>query len=86
MTPRVVENMSDINTVINDLRRRMDSIDELFPGGKDAGRIYPAGATTLPPGAEPPPKSAKPDLAPDAPALLSPSPPPVPPASKPAAN
>lgn len=86
VTPRVVENMSDINTVINDLRRRMDSIDELFPGGKDAGRIYPAGATTLPPGTAPAPKPVKPDLTPGAPALLSPSPPPVPPASKPAAN
>ncbi|HEV8502743.1 MAG TPA: type II secretion system secretin GspD [Casimicrobiaceae bacterium] len=48
VTPRVVENMNDINTVINDLRRRMDNIDELFPGGSRSGRIYPAGTTTMP--------------------------------------
>jgi general secretion pathway protein D len=46
VTPRVVENTADVRTVINDLRRRMDSIDELFPGGADAGRVYPAGVTT----------------------------------------
>ncbi len=46
VTPRVVENTADVRTVINDLRRRMDSIDELFPGGRDAGRVYPAGLST----------------------------------------
>jgi general secretion pathway protein D len=63
VTPRVVDNMNDINTVINDLRRRMDNIDELFPGGRDSGRIYPSGTTTTqtipsppaPPGATVPP-------------------------------
>ena len=33
ITPRVVENATDVDTVIDDLRRRMDSIDEYFPGG-----------------------------------------------------
>jgi general secretion pathway protein D len=63
VTPRVVDTMNDINTVINDLRRRMDNIDELFPGGRDSGRIYPSGTTTTqtiapppaPPGATVPP-------------------------------
>ncbi len=66
VTPRVVDTMNDINTVINDLRRRMDNIDELFPGGRDSGRIYPSGATTqqvlpsppAPPGATVPPASS----------------------------
>jgi general secretion pathway protein D len=84
VTPRVVETMSDINTVINDLRRRMDSIDELFPGGKESGRIYPAGATTdLPADTKLPPKGA-PFRSPSVPGLLSPSvPPPVTPATPP---
>jgi general secretion pathway protein D len=86
VTPRVVENTSDINTVINDLRRRMDNIDDLFPGGKNAGRIYPAGATTLSPEAAPPPKPLAPVLAPTAPSMLSPNPPPVPAAPAPPAQ
>ncbi len=86
VTPRVVENTSDINTVINDLRRRMDNIDDLFPGGKNAGRIYPAGATTLAPEAAPPPKSLAPVLAPTAPSMLSPDVPTVPPTPAPPAR
>jgi len=81
VTPRVVDNTSDINTVINDLRRRMDNIDDLFPGGKNAGRIYPAGDTTTPGVTNVPPAAVAPALAPTAPTMLSPNPPPVPPAS-----
>jgi general secretion pathway protein D len=80
VTPRVVDNMNDINTVINDLRRRMDNIDELFPGGSESGRIYPSGTTTIqtqpsppaPPGATVPPGTT---LGPAAnPAPVSPAP------------
>ena len=46
ITPRVVENATDVDTVINDLRRRMDSIDEYFPGGNKASGFYPAGDST----------------------------------------
>jgi hypothetical protein len=46
ITPRVVEGSNDIDTVINDLRRRMDHIDEYFPGGAQGQRIYPAGDNT----------------------------------------
>ncbi|MBS0321716.1 MAG: type II secretion system secretin GspD [Proteobacteria bacterium] len=66
ITPRVVDGVQDIDTVINDLRRRMNSIDELFPGGKDAHRIYPVGDTTLrvPPPAAPAKVNAAPDVMP----------------------
>ncbi len=81
VTPRVVDNTADVNTVINDLRRRMDNIDDLFPGGKNAGRVYPAGETTNPPPVTPQ-RAAAPALAPTAPTMLSPNPPPVPPVPK----
>ena len=36
ITPRVVENESDYRRVIDDLRRRMEQIDDLFPVSKNA--------------------------------------------------
>jgi len=36
ITPRVVENESDYRRVIDDLRRKMEQIDDLFPVSKNA--------------------------------------------------
>ena len=36
ITPRVVENESDYRRVIDDLRRKMEQIDDLFPVTKNA--------------------------------------------------
>jgi general secretion pathway protein D len=36
ITPRVVENESDYRRVIDDLRRKMEQIDDLFPASKNA--------------------------------------------------
>ncbi len=38
ITPRVVENESDYKRVIEDLRRKMEQIDDLFPTSKNAPR------------------------------------------------
>ncbi len=38
ITPRVVENESDYRRVIEDLRRKMEQIDDLFPASKSAPR------------------------------------------------
>ena len=39
ITPRVVENEIDYDAVINDLRRRMENLDRVFPGTSDLARV-----------------------------------------------
>ena len=41
ITPRVVENEFDIKGVIDDLRRRMERLEELFPGPKEPSEPEP---------------------------------------------
>jgi len=65
ITPRVVENENDLKNTIEDLRRRMQQIDDTFDvfrrakapdAYSDAPSALPAGASPpIPPAAAPPP-------------------------------
>jgi len=43
ITPRVVENESDVRRIIDDLRRRMEQLDQLFPVKKTVQEGPPIG-------------------------------------------
>jgi len=84
ITPRVVENETDLKNTIEDLRRRMQQIDDTFDVFRRAKAPDPYGAApaTPPPGvpAPMPPAAAQP---PATPAASPPAPPPAPPPASP---
>jgi general secretion pathway protein D len=92
ITPRVVENDADLKSITDDLRRRMERLEDYFPGAK-----YPVGAEPrfTPPVEKTPgsfarpatgPAAAAPAPAPAVPPAVAPTPTPAPaPAAAPAA-
>ena len=68
VTPRVVETQNDMRTIVEDLRKRMERLDELFPfpNRQDPGDEWNKGgfrSTIPPPGASATPETAAAEIA-----------------------
>jgi hypothetical protein len=68
VTPRVVETQNDMRTIVEDLRKRMERLDELFPfpNRQDPGNEWNKGgfrSTIPPPGASATPENAAAEIA-----------------------